>query len=139
MSFCLQCGKPVARSSYRYCSNQCQGDYQYSQYVHKWKQGEVNGSRGVNAKNISRHIRRYLFGKYCGACSLCGWDKKNQVTQETPLEIDHIDGNSENNREVNLRLLCPNCHSLTPNFRNLNKGKGRGWRRLKYLKASFDG
>ena len=27
------------------------------------------------------------------------------------LEIDHIDGNSWDHREHNLRFLCPNCHS----------------------------
>ncbi len=61
--------------------------------------------------------------------------KKNPVTGKVPLEIDHIDGDSENNKEENLRLICPNCHSLTPSFRNLNKGKGRAWR-IKYLKSN---
>jgi 5-methylcytosine-specific restriction endonuclease McrA len=103
-------------------------------YVTKWKQGEVNGSRGVNAKNISQHVRRYLLDKHGNECSLCGWNKINLTTKTVPLEIDHIDGDSENNNEANLRLLCPNCHSLTPNFRNLNKGKGRLWRKNKYLK-----
>lgn len=64
--------------------------------------------------------------------SVCGWNKINPVTKVVPLEIDHIDGNSENNKEENLRLICPNCHSLTSSFRNLNKGKGRGWR-LAYI------
>ena len=68
---------------------------------------------------------------------MCGWHEKNVVTGRVPLEIDHIDGNSENNIESNLRLLCPNCHSLTPYFRNLNKGKGRKWRIEKYHKDSF--
>jgi predicted HNH restriction endonuclease len=50
------------------------------------------------------------------------------------LGIDHIDGNSENNTENNLVLLCPNCYSLTPNYKNLNKSKGRLWRRKKYVR-----
>lgn len=33
------------------------------------------------------------------------------------LELDHIDGNRNNNNLKNLRLLCPNCHSQTPTFR----------------------
>ena len=33
------------------------------------------------------------------------------------LELDHIDGNSDNNKLDNLRILCPNCHSQTPTFR----------------------
>ena len=35
-----------------------------------------------------------------------------------PLELDHIDGCPTNNRFENLRLLCPNCHALTPTYRS---------------------
>ena len=37
----------------------------------------------------------------------------------------YIDGHSENNSLPNLKLLCPNCHSLTPTYGFLNKGNGR--------------
>lgn len=33
--------------------------------------------------------------------------------------------NSENNSEDNLRLICPNCHSLTSTYRGANRGQGR--------------
>ncbi|MFA6159158.1 MAG: HNH endonuclease signature motif containing protein [Candidatus Paceibacterota bacterium] len=39
------------------------------------------------------------------------------------LEIDHIDGNPENNEKENLRLLCPNCHSQTSTYRGKNAGR----------------
>ena len=32
------------------------------------------------------------------------------------LHVDHIDGNYHNNLKENLRFLCPNCHSQTPNY-----------------------
>lgn len=38
-----------------------------------------------------------------------------------PLEIDHINGINTDNRLENIRLLCPNCHALTPNYRGKNK------------------
>ena len=55
----------------------------------------------------------------------CGWCEINPTSGKIPLEIEHIDGNYKNNTEENLILLCPNCHSLTPTYRALNKGHGR--------------
>jgi hypothetical protein len=46
-------------------------------------------------------------------------------TGVAPLVADHVDGDWKNNREKNLRLLCPNCDSLTPTYAGANKGKGR--------------
>lgn len=51
--------------------------------------------------------------------------RKNPYTNTIPLEIDHINGDSEDNSEENLRLICPNCHSLTATYRGANRGKGR--------------
>lgn len=39
------------------------------------------------------------------------------------LQLDHINGINTDNRLENLRLLCPNCHSLTPTFCGKNKKK----------------
>jgi Zn finger protein HypA/HybF involved in hydrogenase expression len=95
----------------------------YLDYIEKWKSGLETGMRGKTS--ISAHIRKYLFIKYENKCSSCGWNSVNLFTGRIPLEIDHIDGNHTNNSEENLRLLCPNCHALTPTFRSLNKGNGR--------------
>lgn len=134
MASCTNCGKQLSRRSARYCSNKCQSDHAYERYIALWKEHKVAGGRGILAKNISGHVRRYLSDKYGDCCSACGWSERHPITQKVPLEIDHIDGNSENNEEHNLRLICPNCHALTPNFRNLNKGQGRSWRRAKYVR-----
>lgn len=50
-------------------------------------------------------------------CSSCGWDER-RPNGVCPLEIDHIDGNHQNWQFSNLQLLCPNCHSLTPKWKN---------------------
>ena len=123
ISYCIACGNNINRNSYKYCSNKCQLNYQQLNYIEKWKKGEVDGCSGEFG--VSKYIKRYLFNKFDNKCSNCGWNEINIYTNNIPLEVEHIDGNATNNREENLILLCPNCHSLTPTFGALNKGKGR--------------
>jgi HNH endonuclease len=126
---CLACSKTLNRHQFKYCSNKCQHEQQYENYIAAWKLGNEDGNRGDKTKVLSRHLRRYLIAKNNEKCSQCGWSIRHTNTGFVPLEIDHIDGNAQNNHESNLRLLCPNCHSLTPHFRNLNRGHGRPWRK----------
>ena len=49
-------------------------------------------------------------------CEQCGWAKRTE-TGHLPLEVDHINGDRTDHRLENLRILCPNCHSLTPSYR----------------------
>lgn len=60
-------------------------------------------------------IRNFLIRKRGNRCERCGletWQGEKIV-----LEMDHTDGDKKNNKEENLKLLCPNCHSLTPTWR----------------------
>lgn len=52
-------------------------------------------------------------GRKCEECNLSEWNN-----QAIPLELHHIEGKEDS--EENLKLLCPNCHALTYNYR----GKG---------------
>lgn len=56
-----------------------------------------------------------LKGHKCESCGLEEW-LGNPIT----LEIHHEDGDHLNNETNNLKLLCPNCHSLTENWRGKN-------------------
>ena len=52
-------------------------------------------------------------GHQCRKCEMTLWND-----QPITLELEHIDGNNRNNSRENLTLLCPNCHSQTPTWRN---------------------
>lgn len=132
---CLICQKEPYRSFYKYCSNRCQQDFQHQLYIEHWKAGEESGL--IKLGVVSAHIKRFLREKYKDKCCLCGWAQTNPKTGIVPLVADHIDGDWENNLESNLRLICPNCDSLTPTYAALNKGNGRRNRILskRYLLA----
>lgn len=63
-------------------------------------------------------VRLIKEGYFVEACSNCGLD--SWLGGKIPLELDHIDGVNSNNLLENLRLLCPNCHALTPTYRAKN-------------------
>ena len=121
--YCLNCNIELINRQSKFCSNACQQDWNYKEYIKRWKAGLEDGLCGEYG--ISSHIRRYIFNKYNNKCTKCGWGEKNPYTGNIPLEIEHIDGNYKNNKEENLTLLCPNCHSLTPTYKGANVGHGR--------------
>lgn len=57
-------------------------------------------------------------------CEKCGWAKPHPLTGEAPVQVNHKDGNRQNNDRTNLEILCPNCHSLTPNFMFYGRSHG---------------
>ena len=52
----------------------------------------------------------------CECCGITEWNGK-----PAPLELDHINGNHQDNQLENLRILCPNCHAQTDTYRGKNK------------------
>ncbi len=96
--------------------------------VEAWKRGEIVGHTGKTMQTKS-FVRLYMCAKANHACQKCGWNKTNPITGRVPLEVNHIDGDHSNTVESNLEAICPNCHSLTPTFRALNKGNGRPGRK----------
>lgn len=65
-----------------------------------------------------RLIESGIKNNKCESCGLSEW-----LGMKMRLELDHIDGNRYNHRLENLRILCPNCHSLTETYRGKNKSK----------------
>ena len=130
---CIYCGKLIPNRN-KYCSIKCQKEQQYLDYIRKWKSGKQQGNRGEY--QISMHIKTYLRRKYNNQCARCGWGMVNEYTGIIPLEVEHIDGDYTNNKEENLILLCPNCHSLTSTYKGANLNNGRKSRRKYKYKNS---
>ena len=70
------------------------------------------------------------------SCEICGWHETNPTTGKVPVQVHHKDGDCTNNKEDNLQVLCPNCHSLTPTYGAINKGSGR-FNRLRYKTKEY--
>ena len=127
MYSCLNCQTKFTfkgvQYTHKYCNNVCQKEFEYKEAIRNWDTVTPGGGR----------IKRYLadtFGKKCSKCGIDSWNNEPIV-----LELEHIDGNSENNSKTNVCLLCPNCHSQTPTYKAKNKGNGRHSRRARYAEG----
>jgi len=116
---CLSCGSFPVKA--KYCSNACQREFQ-------WKQNYTAISNGkVLSEGLMRRYITEVRGYICEHCSVGNeWNGKSLT-----LQLDHIDGNSDNNELSNLRWLCPNCHTQTQTWCGRNK---KNTKRNRYLR-----
>jgi hypothetical protein len=84
---------------------------------------ENSSYKGSTYKLKKRLLREGFFEYKCYGCRLTEWRG-----QPIPLELEHKNGRRSDHRLVNLTLLCPNCHALTPTYRGRNI-KPRWWNR----------
>ena|ERR1039458_9465842 len=77
--------------------------------------------KGSHPQSYGLKKRLYIEGLKTPKCELCGWSKQADDGR-IPVELDHINGDHYDNRLENLRVLCPNCHSLQSTHRGKNKG-----------------
>ena len=125
---CKNCGKEFFSRHHKkqkFCSNECFQTYQREDTISKWLSGEIPGNQKGDIQSLKSTIRKYLLEKNNYKCSVCEWGEYNPFSKTSALEVDHINGDTSNNRPENLRVLCPNCHSLTEFYGILNKGNGR--------------
>lgn len=122
---CEFCGTTItSKEKRKYCSAACSGRHKRQQKFDKIEAGD--------STLCTANYRNYLIATQGPVCSQCGWSEVNPTSGKVPIVMDHFDGNSENNSLDNLRLLCPNCDSLTPTYKGLNVGNGRHSRRQRY-------
>jgi hypothetical protein len=119
---CLYCSKKLDKRNKLFCSNLCQGKNTRKKIVDKWLNNEISACSGKTFL-IRPAIRNFLIEENEYKCSKCGWGEVNPTSKNVPLEIDHINGDASDGSFKNLRVLCPNCHSLTSTFRNLNPNR----------------
>ena len=126
---CIECGKDCVAShptinKRKYCSAKCQQQFVFKSRIETW----LNGGEEPGIKVIRRYLKETIDS--CSVCGINSWNGKSIV-----LEMEHIDGNSQNNSLENLTLMCPNCQSQTSTYKNRNKGNGRSFRRRRYAEG----
>ena len=72
-----------------------------------------------NFQSYKLKKRLFIAGLKQMICEECGWAKES-VDGRVPLELHHLNGDAHDNRIENLKVLCPNCHSLESNYRGRN-------------------
>ena len=91
---CAQCGAIKETRQNKYCDD-CIEKNVYSNKIFDTTLAKMDSTR----KRILLETREYK----CESCGLSAW-----LEQPIALELDHIDGNPDNNNEDNLRLIWTN-------------------------------
>ena len=128
---CQGCGARLAgRKSRKFCSNACQRAAERKKHIALWLQS----GRAIPDGKANHYVRVHIREEQRGRCAICGmaaeWNGQPLV-----LVLDHVNGDPEDNRRENLRLVCPNCDSQLPTFKARNRGNGRAWRRQRYAEG----
>ena len=131
--YCKFCQMPLTAPSSRgsrigkkqFCNNSCQQALRTAELKAEFLNGKYIGkligfASGSWTRNMLIDVKTYR----CAKCGICEYNN-----EPITLEVNHIDGDAENNILDNLEFLCPNCHSQTSNFRALNKNSKRTYRK----------
>lgn len=143
MKSCPKCGNEHNKAG-TYCSRSCANSRKWSPEINAGRSAKMIGrNSGKGPTNIDKwrasvqktwlekynstlfddlgfeNKRRRVFEEQNYRCNKCGISEWQGVT--IILELDHKDGNNQNNVRENLEGLCPNCHSITDTWRGRNK------------------
>lgn len=77
------------------------------------------GLETLQSNRLKWYLISYGFKeRKCESCGGTSW-----LGKDIPLELHHEDGDPSNNSLDNLKILCPNCHAFTDNYRWKKKFK----------------
>lgn len=110
--FCGTSFRHSMKTVNRFCCIACSASFQKKVTLEKFLCGEK-----LSEKTLKRCVLE-VKGRFC---SICGVGEE-WAGKPLTLQLDHIDGNSDNDLPINLRVLCPNCHSQTETYGS--KGSG---------------
>lgn len=116
-SHCLFCGSDSVR---KFCSAECYNSHNWKVKIKKSNETGMSPSHPATAKTLIKKMR----GNRCEICLGEKW-----MESPIPLVLDHINGNSEDWRLENLRLVCGNCDMMLPTYKSKNRGRGRKYQR----------
>jgi YHS domain-containing protein len=133
---CDNCGKAFIVSAKgrraHFCSQKCRNEFKdksKQNRFNKWLKGDLSGciiqgiSGGELKHTLRKQVKEYLLTEQKHRCAICG-DLEIHNNKPLVFVLDHIDGNWQDNRKSNLRMICPNCNSQLGTTKN-NYGKGR--------------
>lgn len=117
---CITCEKifKTHNKDAKFCSRDCFN-------LERKRLKDIEIETGQCKSNDTRRYKKYLYEKYGEKCMKCGWCEVNEYTGKIPLELHHVDGNSDNNTLDNFELLCPNHHALTKTWKGAKIENGR--------------
>ncbi len=99
-----------------------------------WKKGDTTPvvpaqplvnllQQGSSFQSYKLKKRLFAEGLKEQGCERCG--NSEWLGKPIPLELDHANGDTTDNRIINLRILCPNYHAMTATYRGKKLAKCR--------------
>lgn len=120
---CLNCGNKLKNNVSIYCSIRCYNDYKWNEWCKSIdKSGFFEGyDASISGGNAARP-KKYILSKQHGKCAIC--EISEWRGEPVPFILDHINGDSNNWKVNNVRVICRNCDGQLDTYCGKNIGKG---------------